>query len=293
MRVTPGRKEKWRTRKPEAILRHRINDKLQQKCDSPFKFSKAYDSKMAHEESQPETYTFSLTKMNVTCSLRESSVELGHSKDAVSELIEEKNVICSWCFDILEHELKKKKFDYIPPVLQKLHKNGFKIPFFVKWMKLNDVKNMGSYDYDEYELKGCIGCLSEIDVYEIRYYALQSSLNDNRFYPITLNDLPYLIVTITYLFNFEECKHIYDWVIGKHGIKLNFTVNKRKYSSTFLPDVASQHNFDHKTTIKKLIRKANYRGEINDELLNIIQVERYEGVNCSLTYADYLKLQHT
>ncbi|SCO74055.1 conserved Plasmodium protein, unknown function [Plasmodium vivax] len=205
----------------------------------------------------------------------------------VNELIENKDSICAWCFDVLKNELKNEKLDKAPPLIQSLHKSGFKIPFFVKWMKLNDVKDMGSYDYDAYELNGCIGCLNETDIMELRYYAVESALNDTRFYPITLKDFPSLIVTITYLFNFEKCAHVYDWVIGKHGIKISFVVNKRRYSSTFLPEVASQHNFDHQTTVKKLIRKANYRGEINDELLENIQVERYEGVSCSLTHVDY------
>ncbi|CRH01741.1 conserved Plasmodium protein, unknown function [Plasmodium relictum] len=217
-------------------------------------------------------------------------VEL-NDEDIVSELIEKKDVICSWCFDILKHELKNEKFDYIPPTLQMLHKKGIKIPFFVKWMKLNDIKDLGSYNCGSYELKGCIGCLNKIDILELYYYTLQSALNDTRFYPITLKDLPYLIIVINYLFNFEECNHVYDWTIGKHGIKINFTINRKKYSSTFLPDIPVEHNYDHKTTIKKLIRKANYKGEINDELLKKIQVERYEGISCSLTYSDYEKLK--
>ncbi|GAW82234.1 hypothetical protein, conserved [Plasmodium gonderi] len=210
-------------------------------------------------------------------------------KEIVQELIENKDYICSWCFDVLKYELKNEKFDYIPPLLQSLHEKGFRIPLFVKWMKLNDVKDLGSYDYNAYELNGCIGCLNKIDILDMRHYALESSLNDKRFHPITLKNIPYLMVTITYLFNFEKCNHVYDWTIGKHGVSINFVVNKRKYSSTFLPEVAPQHNFDHKTTIKKLIRKANYKGEINDDLLKIIQVERYEGVSCSLTYTDYQK----
>ncbi|CRG95057.1 conserved Plasmodium protein, unknown function [Plasmodium gallinaceum] len=222
--------------------------------------------------------------------LDEDDVNL-NDEDIVSELVEKKDIICSWCFDILKHELKNEKFDYVPPILKKLHKKGVKIPFFVKWMKLIDIKDLGSYNCDLYDLKGCIGCLNDIDILQLYYYTLQSALNDTRFYPITLKDLPYLKVTITYLFNFEKCNHIYDWIIGKHGIKINFTINRKKYSSTFLPDVALQHNFDHKMTIRKLIRKANYKGEINDELLEKIQVERYEGISCSLTYQDYEKLK--
>ncbi|SOV24379.1 conserved protein, unknown function [Plasmodium sp. DRC-Itaito] len=212
-------------------------------------------------------------------------------ENVVDELIRRKDEICSWCFDILYYELKNEKYNYVPPLLLDLHKEGFKIPIFIKWMKLNDIKDMGSYDYDAYELKGCIGCLADVDILEISYYALQSSLHDTRFLPVTLKELPFLIVSITYLFNFEECKHVYDWVIGKHGIKINFTLNKKKYSATFLPEVAIQHNFNHETTVKKLIRKTNYRGEINQELLNIIQVERYQGISCSLTYQDYQKFK--
>ncbi|KEG04920.1 hypothetical protein YYE_00495 [Plasmodium vinckei vinckei] len=211
--------------------------------------------------------------------------------EAVSKLVENKDIVCSWCFDTLKNKLENKKFSFIPPIIKTLHEKGFKIAFFVKWMKLNNIKDMGSYEYDAYDLKGCIGCLSEIDLLELQYYSLESSLNDTRFNPITLRDLPYLIVTITYIFNFEKCEHVYDWVIGKHGIKINFTINNRRYSSTFLPDVATEHNFDHKTTISHLIRKANYRGVINDDLLKIIQTERYQGVNCSLTYSDYEKFK--
>ncbi|SCN27985.1 conserved Plasmodium protein, unknown function [Plasmodium berghei] len=211
--------------------------------------------------------------------------------EVVSKLMENKNIVCSWCFDILKNKLENKKLNYVPPIIKTLHEKGFKIAFFVKWMKLNNVKDLGSYEYDAYDLKGCIGCLNEIDLTELQYYTLESSLNDTRFNPITLRDLPYLIVTITYIFNFEKCEHVYDWVIGKHGIKINFTINNKRYSSTFLPDVATEHNFDHKTTITHLIRKANYRGIINDELLNIIQTERYQGVNCSLTYSDYEKIK--
>ncbi|SCM08979.1 conserved Plasmodium protein, unknown function [Plasmodium chabaudi chabaudi] len=211
--------------------------------------------------------------------------------EAVSKLVENKDIVCSWCFDTLKNKLENKKFNFVPPIIKSLHEKGFKIAFFVKWMKLNNVKDMGSYEYDAYDLKGCIGCLSEIDLLELQYYSLESSLNDTRFSPITLKDLPYLIVTITYIFNFEKCEHVYDWVIGKHGIKINFTINNRRYSSTFLPDVATEHNFDHKTTISHLIRKANYRGVINDDLLKIIQTERYQGVNCSLTYSDYEKVK--
>ncbi|VWU52785.1 conserved protein, unknown function [Hepatocystis sp. ex Piliocolobus tephrosceles] len=228
-----------------------------------------------------------------TDSHKSKSIETvdNYTSKEVVKLIKNKNIICSWCFDILKHKLNNKEFYYVPNIIQKLHDENFKIPFFIKWMRLDNPKYLGSYNYDNYELKGCIGCLSKIDILDIQYYTLQSALHDTRFYSITLKDLPYLIVTITYLYNFEKCKHVHDWTIGRHGIIISFTVNRVKYSSTFLPEVALQHKYDHKTTLKKLIRKANYAGDIDDDLLKIIKVEKYEGTSCSLTYVDYEKLQ--
>lgn len=52
----------------------------------------------------------------------------------------------------------------------------------------------------------------------------------------------------------------YDWVIGTHGIIIDFIHNKKKYNATFLPEVASENQWDHKTTLKHLIRKT---GKLN------------------------------
>lgn len=205
----------------------------------------------------------------------------------VNILIKEKKSICSWCFDALIHELENRNYSYIPDVINKLKKQKINFAFFVKWMKLYDKKNLGSYDHNLYELKGCMGCLAKNELTEIKHYALQSALNDLRFEQIVLEDIPYLMVTITYIFNFEKCKHLYDWEIGKHGVKIYFKIRGKAHSATFLPDVALHHNFTHELTIKKLIRKANFYGEITEELLNLIEVERYQGVSCSLTYNDY------
>lgn len=207
--------------------------------------------------------------------------------EALEILMKEKDTICSWCFDVLIHELEEKDYTYTPAVIKKLKKQEKNFAFFVKWMKLYNKKNLGSYDHNLYELKGCIGCLSENELTELRHYALQSALNDLRFDQIVLEDVPYLMLTITYIFKFEKCQHVYDWEIGKHGIKIHFKVQGKNYSSTFLPDVALHHKFTHESTIRKLIRKANFHGEITEELLNKIEIERYQGVSCSMTYTDY------
>jgi len=53
-------------------------------------------------------------------------------------------------------------------------------------------------------------------------YALISAVNDVRFNPISLEEIPDLQVGVSLLINFETVKHPLDWEIGKHGIEIEF-----------------------------------------------------------------------
>lgn len=53
-------------------------------------------------------------------------------------------------------------------------------------------------------------------------YALVAALNDERFSPISIDEVPELHVSVSLLVNFETTKHPLDWEIGKHGIKIEF-----------------------------------------------------------------------
>ena len=86
----------------------------------------------------------------------------------------------------------------------------------------------------------------------LKKYALTSALNDTRFDPITLKEVPELNVSVSLLVEFENGKDAYDWEVGKHGIEIFF----EDYSATFLPEVAAEENWTKQETIIHLIRKA-------------------------------------
>ena len=72
-------------------------------------------------------------------------------------------------------------------------------------------------------------------------WALKSALQDRRFSPISLNELPLLKVGISLLTDFEEIQDKYDWEIGKHGL----WIEHQGRSATFLPEVALEQGWDH------------------------------------------------
>jgi AMMECR1 domain-containing protein len=65
-------------------------------------------------------------------------------------------------------------------------------------------------------------------------YALHSALQDHRFSPIDLKELPSLEVSVTLLTDFETCKEAMDWELGVHGIRISFYARNRRYVLPFL-----------------------------------------------------------
>ena len=78
--------------------------------------------------------------------------------------------------------------------------------------------------------------------YLIILFALFSAFKDTRFNPITADELSKLYVTVSILRHFEEASDHLDWVIGVHGIRIEFHVenSRSRRSATYLPEVASE-----------------------------------------------------
>lgn len=121
---------------------------------------------------------------------------------------------------------------------------------FVTWEKKS---------FHDYDLRGCIGCLSPLKLSNMENYAKQSAFNDPRFDPINESEISKLRCTVSLLHTYEKVNNVYDWEVGKHGITINFG---SYYSATFLPEVAEEQNWDQKKTVEALIRKAGYRKQI-------------------------------
>ena len=179
---------------------------------------------------------------------------------------------CYYCFDSLicyynQTEIPHPSFEDV------------KYPLFVTWKKNN-------------QLRGCIGNFSPLSlVTGLRQYALKSALEDTRFTPIGLHELEELSVGISLLVDFEPASHVYDWNVGEHGIWIEFQLYGRTCTSTFLPEVASEQEWNHQETIDNLLRKGGFKGKINESIRQGIQVTRYKSSKVECHYNDYAKIR--
>ncbi|GFE54641.1 DUF51 family protein, putative [Babesia ovis] len=188
--------------------------------------------------------------------------------------------LCATCFGAIESTLNVGHLTASLTALQGTKHQTTKLlkslmdrqvscPLFVTWMKLDP--------NGEEELRGCIGTLSPVPISQLGtdkafviwistgYYAKSSAFDDIRFEPISAGELPLLVCKVSLLHSYENAKDPLDWEIGKHGIIVEF-VKDRKYSATYLPEVALEHNMTKETAIKELVKKAGYRRPINSDL---------------------------
>jgi AMME syndrome candidate gene 1 protein len=167
---------------------------------------------------------------------------------------------CYYCFDILYERLFTKRLEKLtaPSSTQKF-------PLFVTW----NIKRG-----DSWELRGCIGNFNEMALDEgLREYSLVSALRDNRFSPISALEFNQLQCAVSLLLSFEDCLQWDDWDIGKHGIRISFQISSRSYTATYLPFVAFEQSWNHRQTVKSLVRKAGYNGEIDFLKIKVIKYQ--------------------
>ena len=186
--------------------------------------------------------------------------------------------LCKYCFQILEGILSKANLEEISFPEQF---KGKSYPVFVTW-------TIGK----EKKLRGCVGTFTKDDLEKnLLKYTYISAFNDSRFPPITIDEIKNLNCGISLLVQFEKAENPEDWEVGKHGINIQFKdQNDHNYSATYLPEVAKDENWDQKTTLTHLIRKARYKGTL-ESIYNNIQVERYQSIKKTITYDEYQKMK--
>lgn len=147
----------------------------------------------------------------------------------------------------------------------------------------------------EYDLRGCIGSLSKLNVGEsLAYYTAQAALHDPRFPSIKKKELSDLSVGVSLLHTFEKAPGgVYDWQVGTHGVVLNINHNGRSYSATFLPEVAPEQEWTVAETIASLARKAGFRGRLTEEVLANSSVTRYQSAKCALTWQEFEEMEES
>ena len=189
------------------------------------------------------------------------------------------SLLCKYCFQVLESSLNNKDIKKVP--FPEVFKDK-SYPLFVTW-------TLGK----EKELRGCIGTFEESKLEtQLSECALISAYEDDRFdEPINKNELKNLNCEVSLLIKFEEAKDAMDWIIGTHGIDIEFQDNKGlTYSSTFLPEVAEEEGWDKRTTLKYLVQKAGYTGSLN-KIINNIKLTRYQSLKKTISYEQYKKMK--
>ena len=227
---------------------------------------------------------------------------------APSSMVEEviaTREMCFVCFDELIHVLSSRKekptqrtgsttFAGSSRNLFASHSNVIRCPIFVTWNK--EFVSKGKV-----QLRGCIGTLAAQPLNEelIRIYARKAAFEDRRFPPIHRKELllhhhhnddtaSLLHVSVSLLVQYEDC-HALDWKVGIHGIVIQFQIQGKSYSATFLPQVAQEQRWDQHTTLQQLIRKTGYTGDTNRIHPDHIQCQRYQSSKCQVSYQDYLQ----
>ena len=80
---------------------------------------------------------------------------------------------------------------------------------------------------------------------------LCSALRDSRFKPISKDEFNKLHVCVSLLLNFEDGNDYLDWVVGVHGIRIEFrNENGSKRTATYLPEVAVEQSMCFVVLIK-------------------------------------------
>lgn len=103
-------------------------------------------------------------------------------------------------------------------------------------------------------LRGCIGeIVPRRALYEaVMDQAINSALNDYRFAPVKISEIPQLEFEISALTPPKAVESYKDIIIGKHGM----TLSKNGRSAVFLPQVAPEQGWGLEETLKHLSVKA-------------------------------------
>ena len=184
-----------------------------------------------------------------------------------------------YCFDVLLNHFNKD-YKLVKPTLSQSY---IAYPMFIT---VNNPSNSA-------KLRGCIGTFEKDTnktIFDhLQEYTIQSAFYDSRFAGnhITQQELVEIELSVSLLDDDKSTTSINDWTIGTDGIKISFTNNNRTHRGTFLPEVATEQEWDKQTTIEKLIKKTGYYGQIDDDFLKTITLLKYASNKYAMTFLQF------
>lgn len=179
----------------------------------------------------------------------------------------------AYCFDVIYATLRNHQAPKVPSCIP-----NDKYPLFVTWKK----------GYDR-RLRGCIGTFNNLVLHKgLHEYAIISAFKDSRFDPIALHEVDQLHCAVSILINFEKARDYRDWIVGVHGIRIEFQDNHRNRDAVYLPEVAKEQGWNHVETLDNLIRKGGFRGPISEEMRLKVNVVRFQSEKVHMSHQEYL-----
>ncbi|KAI9883227.1 MAG: Histone chaperone asf1 [Watsoniomyces obsoletus] len=148
-------------------------------------------------------------------------------------------------------------------------------PLFVTW---NAISRNGHKS-----LRGCIGTFEAQPLEEgLKNYALTSSVS--LFFNISSSmDCSNLKE------NFESAPTPTSWTLGRHGLRITFSLHGRRYGATYLPDVPVEQGWSKEETLISLMRKAGWGGRRDDwRKVGDLRVVRYQGKKVAMKFDEWM-----
>jgi len=133
------------------------------------------------------------------------------------------------------------------------------------------------------ELRGCIGLIeSDNPIYKnVITYAVNAGINDSRFNPVEISELEDINFEISVLTKPKKINSMDEIEIGKHGV----IIIKNENQAVFLPQVATEWNWNKTQLLENLCKKAGLKKDDykkSDAILEIFEAEvfekKYEGI---------------
>jgi AmmeMemoRadiSam system protein B/AmmeMemoRadiSam system protein A len=146
-------------------------------------------------------------------------------------------------------------------------------------------------------LRGCIGNItSHRPVHEtIQKMALAAAFEDQRFEPVTKEELDAIKIEISLLSKPQKIKTIDEFILGTHGLILTWIDPKKNItrSAVFLPEVAIENNWSKTEMLEQLSKKAGCAPEAwkesSFEIFYSLKIKEKKSARCkralSIVYA--------
>jgi uncharacterized protein (TIGR00296 family) len=134
-----------------------------------------------------------------------------------------------------------------------------------------------------------MGTFEKIPLYKgLNNYTSVAAFSDPRFPSLTAQELSNITLEVSLLSDKEEITSHADWVIGVHGLAIEFKAAGKSYHATYLPEVAVEQHWDKTTALLRLIRKAGYVGPVNNDVFDYFKRYKYTSHKVSMSHDEYM-----